>query len=90
MVVPTGHETVPYLVAAPTMRIPDRVDDTVNAYLAFRAALLAVLAHNDANSTPPGLVKPPLSTRVFPNAFQVALGGGREPVFSHAHGGACA
>jgi O-acetyl-ADP-ribose deacetylase (regulator of RNase III) len=49
MVVPTGHETVPYLVAAPTMRIPDRVDDTVNAYLAFRAALLAVLAHNDGN-----------------------------------------
>jgi O-acetyl-ADP-ribose deacetylase (regulator of RNase III) len=49
MVVPTGHEIVPYLVVAPTMRIPDRVGDTVNAYLAFRAALLAVLAHNDGN-----------------------------------------
>jgi O-acetyl-ADP-ribose deacetylase (regulator of RNase III) len=30
MVVPTGHETVPYLVAAPTMRIPDKIADTVN------------------------------------------------------------
>jgi O-acetyl-ADP-ribose deacetylase (regulator of RNase III) len=50
MVVPTGHGTVPYLVAAPTMRIPDKIDDTVNVYLAFRAALLAVLAHNDAST----------------------------------------
>lgn len=50
MVVPTGHETVPYLVAASTMRIPDKIDDTVNVYLAFRAALLAVLAHNDAST----------------------------------------
>ncbi len=45
-VVPTGNKTVPYLVAAPTMRIPDRIGHTVNVYLAFRAALLAVLAHN--------------------------------------------
>jgi O-acetyl-ADP-ribose deacetylase (regulator of RNase III) len=32
------------------MRIPDKIDDTVNVYLAFRAALLAVLAHNDAST----------------------------------------
>jgi O-acetyl-ADP-ribose deacetylase (regulator of RNase III) len=48
-VVATGNETVPYLVAAPTMRVPDRIGDTVNVYLAFRAALLTVLAHNDEN-----------------------------------------
>jgi O-acetyl-ADP-ribose deacetylase (regulator of RNase III) len=65
MVVPTGHETVPYLVAAPTMRIPDRVDDTVNAYLAFRAALLAVLAHNDADNAPiKSLRAPALATGI--------------------------
>lgn len=46
-VVATGKEIVPYLVAAPTMRVPDRIGDTVNVYLAFRATLLAVLAHND-------------------------------------------
>ena len=50
-VVPTGHVVVPYLVAAPTMRIPDRIADTVNVYLSFRAALLAVVAHNTVNST---------------------------------------
>jgi O-acetyl-ADP-ribose deacetylase (regulator of RNase III) len=47
LVVPTGHESIPYLVVAPTMRIPDKIGETVNVYLAFRAALLAVLAQND-------------------------------------------
>src|ERR1700743_1397948 len=51
MVVPTGHNIVPYLVAAPTMRIPDRIADTVNVYLAFRAALLAVRAYNIGSPT---------------------------------------
>ena len=50
-VVPTGNHTIPFLVVSPTMRIPDRIGDTVNVYLAFRAALLAVLAHNDQTST---------------------------------------
>ena len=49
IVVATGHERWPYLVVAPTMRIPERVADTLNAYLAFRAALLAVSEHNDAH-----------------------------------------
>ena len=35
-----------YLVAAPTMRVPELVPNTANAYLAFRAAILAVRAHN--------------------------------------------
>ncbi len=35
-----------YLVFAPTMRVPGSVAGTLNAYLAFRAALLAVRAHN--------------------------------------------
>lgn len=30
-----------YLIAAPTMRIPQGVENTVNAYLAFRAVILA-------------------------------------------------
>jgi O-acetyl-ADP-ribose deacetylase (regulator of RNase III) len=51
IVVPTDHKTVPYLVLAPTMRIPDKIGDTVNVYLAFRAALLAVLTHNNGSTT---------------------------------------
>jgi len=42
----TQRAEIPYLVSAPTMRIPGSVSRTVNAYLACRAALAAVLAHN--------------------------------------------
>lgn len=42
----TGAADVPYLVVAPTMRAPVSVAQTLNAYLAFRAALRAVRRHN--------------------------------------------
>ncbi len=45
-VIPTGHAAIPFLVSAPTMRVPSRIGTTVNVYLAFRAALLAVRRHN--------------------------------------------
>lgn len=32
---------IKYLISAPTMRVPEDVSDTVNAYLAFRAVLRA-------------------------------------------------
>jgi O-acetyl-ADP-ribose deacetylase (regulator of RNase III) len=35
-----------FVVAAPTMRIPGNVAGTINAYLAMRAALIAVIRHN--------------------------------------------
>src|SRR5262245_53290885 len=37
VVVPTQHETIPFLVSAPTMRVPANISETVNVYLAFRA-----------------------------------------------------
>jgi O-acetyl-ADP-ribose deacetylase (regulator of RNase III) len=46
VVVETDHEKLPLLIVAPTMRVPDRIGDTVNVYLAFRAALLAAIRHN--------------------------------------------
>lgn len=46
IVLATGHARFPFLVSAPTMRIPTRIDQTVNVYLAFRAALIAVITHN--------------------------------------------
>lgn len=38
---PTHNGGLPirYLISAPTMRVPEDVSDTVNAYLAFRAVL---------------------------------------------------
>ncbi len=36
-----------YVVTAPTMRVPGNVSGTINAYLAMRAALVAVTRHNE-------------------------------------------
>ena len=49
-VVPTTHKRWPFLVVAPTMRVPESVANTLNAYLAFRAALLAVNRHNASSN----------------------------------------
>ncbi|HEY5946157.1 MAG TPA: macro domain-containing protein, partial [Kofleriaceae bacterium] len=46
-IVETGDPRWPMLVAAPTMRVPESVSTTVNAYLAFRAILLVVRAWNE-------------------------------------------
>jgi O-acetyl-ADP-ribose deacetylase (regulator of RNase III) len=43
---------LPFVVAAPTMRIPGSVAGTLNAYLSMRAALVAVLRHNKAGRRP--------------------------------------
>jgi O-acetyl-ADP-ribose deacetylase (regulator of RNase III) len=44
-IVRTDHSRWPYLVSAPTMRVPEDVSRTVHAYWAFRAILLAVRRH---------------------------------------------
>jgi O-acetyl-ADP-ribose deacetylase (regulator of RNase III) len=46
VIVPTLRREIPWCISAPTMRLPGNVADTPNAYLAFRAALRAVLEHN--------------------------------------------
>ncbi len=48
--VATSHKKWPYLIIAPTMRAPESVAQTIHAYLAFRAALLAVARFNGAAS----------------------------------------
>jgi O-acetyl-ADP-ribose deacetylase (regulator of RNase III) len=60
VIVPTYHRSVPFLVSAPTMRVPDNIADTVNVYLAFRAALLAVKATEGIQS----LLTPALGTGI--------------------------
>ncbi|MEM9074625.1 MAG: macro domain-containing protein [Myxococcota bacterium] len=49
-VVPTEVAEWPFLIAAPTMRIPESVARTLNAYLAFRAILLAARRSDDIES----------------------------------------
>jgi O-acetyl-ADP-ribose deacetylase (regulator of RNase III) len=41
-IVETGNLRIPFLIAAPTMRVPMIIEQTVNPYLATRAALLLV------------------------------------------------
>jgi O-acetyl-ADP-ribose deacetylase (regulator of RNase III) len=48
-IVATGNAKFPYLVCAPTMRVPQPVPDSVNAFLAMRAILLSVTSFNKAN-----------------------------------------
>ncbi|MGC4113696.1 MAG: macro domain-containing protein [Myxococcales bacterium] len=46
VIVPTDRSEIPWCISAPTMRVPANISDTVNAYLAFRAALRAIAEHN--------------------------------------------
>lgn len=45
MVLPTGDPAIPWLISAPTMRVPMRLRQSVNAYLAMKAILVAALGH---------------------------------------------
>jgi O-acetyl-ADP-ribose deacetylase (regulator of RNase III) len=42
-VVETGDDKIPFLITAPTMRVPMNLSDTVNPYLAARAIFLLVM-----------------------------------------------
>lgn len=48
-IVPTFDKDIPYIISAPTMRVPGDISNTVNVYLAFRAVLKAIDSFNQAN-----------------------------------------
>jgi O-acetyl-ADP-ribose deacetylase (regulator of RNase III) len=50
-IVETNNDRIPYLVVAPTMRVPMVLKDSVNAYLAIRAAIL-LISHGKFESGP--------------------------------------
>jgi len=84
-IVETFDDDIPYLVSAPTMRVPTNVADTVNAYLAFRAALRAIKQHNRERPgtirtvlcpglcTAIGRMPPELAARQMAAAFEVCI-----------------
>lgn len=47
VIIPTNNSDYPWLISAPTMRIPAVVKYTANAFLAFRATLLAIKEFNE-------------------------------------------
>jgi O-acetyl-ADP-ribose deacetylase (regulator of RNase III) len=75
----THDPEIPFLVSAPTMRVPQNVAETPNAYLAFRAVLRAARAHERAGARPmKSILCPGLATatgRMPPErcAFQMAI-----------------
>ena len=64
IVLPTEDVNIPFLVSAPTMRVPADISETVNVYLAFRAALIAVLAHNRTGNPIRSLLVPGMGTGI--------------------------
>lgn len=46
VIVPTDNAEYPWCACAPTMRVPESVGNTLNAYHAFRAVLMAIERHN--------------------------------------------
>jgi O-acetyl-ADP-ribose deacetylase (regulator of RNase III) len=71
VVIETGDQAIPFLISAPTMRVPMDVSDTVNAYLAFRAAIRAVRRHNAMAQSPiRSVLSPGLCTAVGRMPFE--------------------
>lgn len=87
VVLATGYGKAPHLISAPTMRVPAGISRTVNVYLAFRAALIAILKHNGEHPEPirsvlcPGLgtgvgdMPPERAARQMRLAYNSVLGG---------------
>ncbi len=95
-VVETQNAKWPFLIVAPTMRVPEPVSNTLNAYLAFRAALLAVRAFNQAEMRIRSMVVPGLGTGIggmdarrcaaqMRVAYDQVAGPGRIPSFKMIH-----
>ncbi len=51
MIIPMSQGKYPYLIVAPTMRIPGRLsENSINVYLAMRGILSQVLRYNESNN----------------------------------------
>jgi O-acetyl-ADP-ribose deacetylase (regulator of RNase III) len=89
--VDTNDERWPVLVVAPTMRVPESVNQTLNAYLAFRAALLACKRADIASVVCCGLgtgiggMAPQRSAVQMRMALLHATGPARIPSFENIH-----
>lgn len=68
------NRKLPHMIVAPTMRIPGNIRGTINAYLAMRAILVAVLKHNERMPAKiQHIVVPALGTGVGRMPFEEAV-----------------
>ncbi|WP_423736312.1 macro domain-containing protein [Chitinophaga caseinilytica] len=86
MTLETGDPKIPYLISAPTMRIPTNfnIDTSVNAYLAMKAILIAANKESEIQSVAiPGLctgigrMDPKIAARQMFYAFEEIVNGKR-------------
>jgi O-acetyl-ADP-ribose deacetylase (regulator of RNase III) len=95
-IVPTDHERWPFLVVAPTMRVPESIAGTLNAYHAFRAVLLAIARWNLTETPIRSVIVPGLGTGIgrlderrcalhMRMAWKQVSGPARIPSFSQIH-----
>jgi O-acetyl-ADP-ribose deacetylase (regulator of RNase III) len=84
----TQHPNIPFLLSCPTMRVPGDVSNTMNAFLAFRAALLKVKHYSATASKPietilcPGLGT--LTGRISPEHCALQMRYAYEAVVNHS------
>ena len=52
-IINTNHNKWSYMIAVPTMRIPENVAFTLNAYIAFRTILIAINSFNESKPKRP-------------------------------------
>lgn len=86
MTLETGDPEIPYLISAPTMRIPTNfnIDTSVNAYLAMKAILIAANKEPEIQSvaipglcTGTGRMDPKIAARQMFYAFEEIVNGKR-------------
>lgn len=73
-IIEMSYRQFSFLIIAPTMRVPSNVGKSINAYLAMRAILVAVLQHNSITSNEKinHIILPSLCTGVGGMPFQEA------------------
>lgn len=71
-IVETGKPEIPYLISAPTMRVPMEIKDTMNPYLATRAVFLEIDSFNLDSLRIQSVLVPSMGTGVGKVPFDVA------------------
>lgn len=72
MILSLDNQQFTNIIYAPTMRVPGNIKDSINAYLAMRAILVAVLQHNEKQKPIKRLIVPSLGTGIGGMYYQVA------------------
>ena len=68
----TGKSEIPYLISAPTMRVPMGIKDTMNPYLATKAVFIAIDEFNSNDQRIHSVLLPSMGTGVGEIPFDVA------------------